>query len=213
MFNESFNTQSIRTIEDLDAAAIRLAAIWGESFSPAPKFDSKKNKLRDIVSKLAGYKNGYQSFLAALKEAMIPTTQDIFELPDKLIVQMRPWDLEDEMVVGKYDENASYLDIEHDTHIATLLNEDEGGDLIGQYGELKHVPIWQYICEHYEACEATIEMPNIEKYGILEQASDLGAKEMVENVYLTTNDDFVAIPNDRGDDGSAWAFIKLVRKA
>lgn len=126
---------------------------------------------------------------------------------------MRPWGLEDEMSVGKYDANARYNDITLESLIATILDDEREDDLIRQYGELKHIPLWQYICEHYEACEATLEMPNIEQYGIIEEASDLGAKDMVENIYLTTNHDFVAIPEDRGDDGTAWAFIKLVRKA
>lgn len=59
------NPNTLQTPADVDQAARQLTQVWDKYFSPAPSIDGKKrNKLRDMVSELAGYQGGYQSFLA-----------------------------------------------------------------------------------------------------------------------------------------------------
>lgn len=69
-----FNKISLNSIADVDSAAIQLSLVWDELFPPAPKFDGKKkNILREMVCKLAGFDGGYQQFLAHLKD--LPESQ------------------------------------------------------------------------------------------------------------------------------------------
>ena len=78
------NKDALKTTTDVDNAARELARVWGISFPPAPNFDGKKkNKLRDVICRYAGYENGYKTFLSAIENevkarvAFIDTDNDV----------------------------------------------------------------------------------------------------------------------------------------
>ena len=212
IFNQSLN---LRTKAQVDQAARELSEFWGMSFEPAPKFDGKKkDKLRDIVCRMSNYKNGYKSFLAWLEKHKIPTTSEQFDLPDTLAIRVCPWDFEEEdMVVGTKPKDISYLNSEDENCLYLLVSEDNVEDgLVHQYGSLKQTPLWQYICEHYVADALNVYMPSIDEYGLIDAASDEGGLDLVTSLYLEASEYFTVHPNDRGDDGTATAFIELKRR-
>ncbi|MDI5832618.1 hypothetical protein OCF84_21145 (plasmid) [Shewanella xiamenensis] len=65
-----FNKAALTSIADVDRAATQLSQVWDQLFPPAPKFDGKKkNILREMVCKLAGFDGGYQQFLAFIENS------------------------------------------------------------------------------------------------------------------------------------------------
>lgn len=210
----------IRTRDQLDDAAKSLSAIWDESFSPAPSFEGKKkNKLRDVVSKMFGY-NGYQGFLAHLESLSIPTTTKSFYLPDEIVVRTTSDAYTDLLVIGTPQRDNEYL-WGHDEHaLYTIYDELSGDDELQLVGTddkgiitpLRDLPLWQYICEHYECKGIEVIMPNIEKFGMCDAASDRGGLDFITNMFLTDNNDFTVTPIDRCDDGSESIIIQLVKK-
>lgn len=185
----------------------------------------RKKKLRDVVAYLDGYRNGHsQELLDEIKKRIafntIPTTDSVFELPDTLIIKTSPYGIESEMLIdtnGKSDFHSFYhkhdIDrFDEDTCLHVLFDDEGEPADFPEYTELRDLPIWQYVCQHYVADHAIIEMPSIEQYGIDHEATDSGALEMLASFYLTPRDNFEVTPFNRDDDGSSTAFILLRRK-
>lgn len=215
-FTSALNLTNIKTVEQLDACAKRIAETMGDVFPPAPNFDGKKkNKLRDFTARLAGFENGYQQFLAHLASFEIAKPTDTFDLPDDIVVVFPTSDMNEYLVVGKpaskdacgrQGDNEIYP--EHENALHTLYDDGE----IDETRCLKDMPLWQYIAYYYRATHAEVIMPNISKYGLTDEATDIGGVNMVEDMYLTITEDFCVDPIDRGDDGSAVSVIYLSRK-
>lgn len=212
-FTSPLNLTHIKTVEQLDACAKRIAQTMGDVFGPAPNFDGKKkNKLRDFTARLAGFDNGYQQFLAHLASLEIATPTDTFDLPDDIVVVFPTSDMSEYLVVGKpasIDAHGYQGDNEihpdHENVLHTLYNDGE----IDETRCLKEIPLWQYIAHYYRATQAEVFMPNISKYGLTDEATDIGGVNMVEDMYLTITEDFCVDPIDRGDDGEAVSVIYL----
>lgn len=217
----------IQTQAELDAAARALADAWEQSFAPAPKFDGKKkNALRDVVLRLAGYPNGYQQWkercIANANPSEVGTTTStmtqaeqhkwnarVKALPSTLLVIADPYSLSDKLLVG-----APHPD--DDTRIGYLYlqmsdAENPEHDLWPGSMMITQVPLWMALTTRYVASAVTIEMPDIGEYGVPSFATDDGAIAFVENlgIKLPANGHIDVTPHDRGDDGSAQIFITL----
>ena len=221
-----FNTQSLinpntlKTLDDVDNAARKLTAVWEKSFAPAPSLDGKKkNKLRDMVCRLAGFDNGYQQFLAHLEVMTIPEPENNYELPDKIMVRTCPGDIEFLFMVSEVPKNNRDPELIHSDSkecLYVLMEEDGEEDskapIMNEGDNIRDCDLWRYICKHYEADSLSVIMPNTSKYGINEEATDEGGRAFVEDLYLDCYEGFLTDPEDRGDDGGSTVIIYLSRK-
>lgn len=220
------NTQSLispntlKTRDDVDNAARKLTAVWEQSFAPAPSLDGKKkNKLRDMVCRLAGFDNGYQQFLAHLQAMTIPDPENNYELPEKIMIHTCPGDIEflfmiSEVPVNNRDPESIHPDSEECLYVV-MAEEGMEGDkepLMKQGESLRDCDLWRYICKHYEVDSLSVIMANTSKYGINEEATEEGGRAFVEDLYLDCYEGFLTNPEDRGDDGGSTAIIYLSRK-
>jgi hypothetical protein len=227
-----FSTLSLNSIEDVDKAARVLSEQWERSFSPAPKLDGKKKaKLRDMVCNLAGYTNGFKSFMDSIRLPVI--SSDAFDMPDELM--------------AVFDHELNYLYLGSDTSRMTLrngnaetLHEDsedcfavlyhdpdylggmdgdksaEGVGADDQLIDIFDIPRWQYLIVHYEPVQVLLTIPRIEKYGVSEEASPAGMQSHLKGMGLLMDDFAMAnalATDDRGDDGSDTFAIHWRRKS
>jgi hypothetical protein len=223
-FNALFNT--LHTVNDVDEAAQWLSAQWQRSFSPAPKLDGKKKaKLRDMVCNLAGYTNGFKSFLDAIK---VPTIAlDAFSLPDEVMVNF-DYEIEtlcvgsdvSRMTSRHGDPETLYEDSED--CLAVIYHSEEmhgemvsGLPILGKNKPLLDVSLWVYLLNHYTPKMIHICMPRIDKYGVMDEASPQGMQAYLKDIglHMDRHDiDEVLHSTDRGDDGCASFAIHWVKR-
>lgn len=223
-----FASIQLRSVEDVDNAARFLSAQWERSFSPAPKLDGKKkSKLRDMVCNLAGYQNGFRSFLATLSEDAIPEPREHFDLPDQIIVTGL-YDLSymyvgsDTAMLTERRGDPELLNWQHPSCLATLYfdingyNETPDGFSLEEHlTPLREKPLWQYIVKHYRIEDLTVITPRIDKYGVSPLALPDGAAEFAQNLYFDIGiEEAHRCLNtiDRGDDGCDTFALLLSRQ-
>jgi hypothetical protein len=221
-------TVQLNSIADVDNAARALSDIWEQSFSPAPRLDGrKKNKLRDMVCRMAGYPNGFKAFVAELNASQISLPTMDFDLPDDLIINT--------------DIDLNFLFIGTDTDCFTLrrgdtdlLQPDSEDFLTALYAEpgyfddvpgfdyndndipLRDNPMWQYIAAHYIVKRVRVNMPRIDKYGASDLCDAYRMATWLKECYLPTTAlqaEAIVEHHDRGDDGGETLGLWLTRKA
>jgi hypothetical protein len=221
-----FNTLALHSVEDVDNAARFLSEQWERSFSPAPKLDGKKKaKLRDMVCNLAGFTNGFKSFLDHISVPYID--KDAFSLPDELMVNFDP-DF-DFMYVGTDTTRMTHrgqspesLFEDSEDCIGVVYHDDaaygemeSGHAILGNNKPIMDVDLWRYLVNHYDAAMIQVTLPRIDKYGLPEMASEAGVRTYLAAIGILMSE--IEIANalhveDRGDDGGMSLSIHWVRK-
>jgi len=223
---------NLRTLEDVDKAAEFLSEQWNKSFPPAPRIDSKKrNALRDMVCRLAGFANGLTSFESFLEHSKIPKPSQDFDLPDDVNIKTS-YELSHFLFLGKGTGGLDYtnkdnedLCPDHKDYLATIycaedyLDEGALEDFdpnTDNHVILRDKELWRYIAHNYYVQNIVVTMPNISKYGSSELGTTEGAESFIDDIFLEVNperdiyDILTAV--DRGDDGSETVGIWLRRK-
>jgi hypothetical protein len=222
-----FNVNTLNSIADVDNAARALSSAWESNFAPAPQLDGKKKaKLRNMICQLAGYTNGYPSFLAHLKDTQIQPTTTVFDLPDKLLITSDA-DMDSYLLIGGEAEGADpvMLDETSDNFLYGILLHKEYGDtdwedcpsaqlidVTAGSHSLKTAPFWQYLCQHYHVAWMDVIMPRIDKYGVIDCANSPGDIALLDSLWLTPSPEYMTCTTDRGDDGCAQVILTLIRK-
>lgn len=229
--NNPFRNLTLNTLDDVDNACRTLSEQWERSFSPAPQFDGKKkSKLRDMVCHLAGYTNGFTSFMASIT---VPTiAQDAFDMPDELM--------------ATFDYDLNYLYIGSDVSrmktrhgdpemlneaspdcIAVLYHDDEWrgemkvdrpifGMKDGEKLDVTKVDYWIYLCNYYTPTMIMNIQPRIDRYGVSTESTPLGMQTFMKDlgVMMEFHQTWDALQTiDRGDDGSESYAILWTKKA
>lgn len=137
-----FNKDALKSTYDVDQAARALTAAWDISFAPAPSFDGrKKNKLRDMVCELAGYRGGYQTFLAQLERAVQPMTAMLagHSIPVTLLdgEEINPAVFDEELVDWSLVERSSEIE-----HLYNMISEASPSDRVLIEADLDMLRSW-----------------------------------------------------------------------
>lgn len=196
----------------LDELAKAIAKSMVGTFDPAPKFDgNKKNKLRDMASKLCGYENGYQQFKADV-EKTFPKPTVGFSLPDEICVATVHWDYGEKLLITKHHDDADRIEnLDHEDEAVLHALAGYEGSPLDDVDNLMDIPVWMYICFYYEVHRSVVIMPNIDEYGVEDVAISGEAIEWMNNVGLNHSCDYMADAIDRGDDGTS-TFVLYLRK-
>lgn len=168
------------SVDELDVVARQLLSAWGKSFGDAPRFDGpKKNKARDVVARMAGFKHGYFQFHASLNPGYserkkfanghaYPTyTEQEAEdleyvyLPDMIALQVSPTFVCDYSIfLGSTKELCkTRFDQTSENYLFSIIGDDGEGGLMEDHETMMDIPVWSYICRHYEAVMCFIDLP------------------------------------------------------
>ncbi|MEZ8292723.1 hypothetical protein AB6D11_02595 [Vibrio splendidus] len=114
--------EKLTSTKDVDALAEELLAAWGACFPPAPSLSGrKKNTIRNMVCKMAGYQDGYQAFLGAMKKMPDPieaTRQYAYRDDGKDTITINSVVIDMELFDnGTFD----YVLVDRDTEIETAI--------------------------------------------------------------------------------------------
>ncbi len=217
------------TINDVDIVAKHLSTIWEGSFSPAPSFKKRRESLRNIVCRMANYKD-FDDFCRQI-EPWRTDEADLSSLADE-----RTWLLE----ISNYMQDIALYSPDSMTgDVAYLFSASE--DTIEEYTfedddaaeaminnalddnlPLKEVPEWQYLLKHFVVTTIEVTVSDINKYGvekcdanraIIDDLKEIG---FVNDSYFKTSaycvhpDQLISMKS--GDDGGRKLRLKLERR-
>lgn len=195
--------------------------------------DKKTNKLRDAVSRMLGYPNGYQQLKPQLRDSTPPPAAlpvDAWLAYQSHAIQSACRDsLGERIVLRFYDEmffdheffGLTHIDrpdfkvdkngvldgydYDHEIDITSRLNEQEIGSML------------DYLRLAYDCVGMIITIPDVGKYGVPDNANSKLALEHVENELDFNVPDHEAFYNkhiveETHDDGSGQVFLMLQRR-
>jgi hypothetical protein len=201
-------------LEQLDEMVDGLKQGLKDRFSFTP---GSQQKLRDVVLSTLLFDNGVQQWQSLLDQKLELPNSEMCKICKELLPETI-WVATDACVeyLGIFFNEPSDKESCGDDALADLriFNARDAINVIDPIGEAPtESAYWAYIANMFRVEKMSVAMPNIEKYGILEVASDRGGVDFLKNMLWLQhiNDEVCVDPIDRGDDGSDTIWIKLTR--